>query len=593
MRQVHGNLEGIRKNTIERIALLYERFVGRDAFLPADLAGELAELTALMRREISVYISREGKVLNVSVGFLDSVTLPVVMERRGGTRLSRVRCVHTHPQGLATLSDVDLAALRIYRLDAMCALGVDDRGSISGLSVAFPTPEDEAPRVWSLSSNALDAAGQKRLMDEIRLSEESLSYPTAEETDASQERAWLVGIGDSASLDELASLCDSAGAIVVGRTWQAKGQPDPVSFVGSGKARELALDTQVARADLLVVDDEITASQAARLEEFTGLRTIDRTALILDIFAQRAKTREGRLQVELAQLIYRSSHLIGSRSALSRLGGGIGTRGPGETKLEVDRRTIRNRITVLRRELDELKTQRAVRRKNRERSGIPVIALVGYTNTGKSSLLNRLSGAEAHVRDQLFATLDPISRKLELPGGESFVLVDSVGFISKLPTQLVEAFRSTLEESMLAEVLVLVSDASNPGYMAQRRVVEEVLASLEAVEQPRIDVLNKCDLAVAEEYPTLPSALRVSAKTGEGVDLLLEAIAEALRHRERRVSVFVPFSSYAAVGDLRRIGRVLWEEHEERGTRAELVLDAASLGRLQSIPGIEMGQGRV
>ena len=231
--------------------------------------------------------------------------------------------------------------------------------------------------------------------------------------------------------------------MVVGRALQTKGAMDPKSYIGSGKALEVALDVQALEADLVIADDELSSVQLGQLEELTGARVIDRTTLILDIFALRAVTSEGKMQVSLAQLKYRSSHLIGARSALSRLAGGIGTRGPGESKLEMDRRYIRRRIQILSEDLKELERQRAVRRKNREQSDIPVVALVGYTNTGKSSLLNRLSGADVYVENQLFATLDAVSRKVTLPDGGSFLLVDSVGFISKLPTDLVEAFKST------------------------------------------------------------------------------------------------------------------------------------------------------
>ncbi len=588
MPEVHGNLEGIKKSLLDRIALLYEHPVGDGEFLPPALAREAAALSMQVRREISLYIARDGDVLDVTVGFADSVPLSDLNLRRSAKRLSRIRCIHTHPGGSAELSDVDLAALKLYRLDAMCAVGVDDSGAVNGLSVAFLSRDGESPRVLTMLASALDTQSQQALMDGILMSEEACALPAGEDTQDRGERAFLVGLGDPSSLDELSSLCDSAGALVVGRTWQAKAHPDPKTYIGSGKAQELALDAQAAAADLIVVDDEITGAQASRLQEITGVRTIDRTALILDIFAQRAKTREGKLQVELAQLVYRSSRLIGNRSALSRLGGGIGTRGPGETKLEADRRAIRNRIAALRQELEEIRTQRAVRRKSREKSGVPIVALVGYTNTGKSSLLNRLSGAEVYVRDQLFATLDPVSRKMEPADGEAFVLVDSVGFISKLPTQLVEAFRSTLEEAALADVLVIVSDASNAECMAQREVVETVLASLEAVDQPRVDALNKCDLVRGEDFPRLPSAIRVSAKTGEGMDRLLSAIGSALRGRERRMSVFVPFAQYGALGELRKLGRVIGEEHGDEGTRAEVLLDAASLGKLSAIPGIRL-----
>ena len=328
---------------------------------------------------------------------------------------------------------------------------------------------------------------------------------------------------------------------MVGRYLQLKTHPDPATYVGSGKAGELALEAQALEADILVTDDELTAIQTGKLEELVGIPVVDRTTLILDIFAQNAVTSEGKLQVELAQLNYRASHLKGQGLVLSRLLGGIGVRGPGESKLEMDRRYIRERINQLKADLKKMERQRAIRRKGRERNAVPVVALVGYTNAGKSTLLNRLSGADVLVKDQLFATLDAVNRKVDLPDGDSFVLVDTVGFINKLPTDLIEAFHSTLEEAALADMLVIVSDASSPEYMAQRAVVDEVLAKLGAQHQPRIEVLNKCDIAPPASVHLLSGAISVSAVTGEGLDRLLAEIARLLRVRERPYKLFVPY----------------------------------------------------
>jgi GTP-binding protein HflX len=402
-------------------------------------------------------------------------------------------------------------------------------------------------------------------------------------TEDKTERAYLISVDSQQSLDELGALADSAGAVVAGSALQAKSRPDPATYVGSGKAAEVALDAQARGATLVIVDDELSGIQVNRLEDILGLPVIDRTTLILDIFAQRATTSEGKLQVSLAQLNYRASHLIGARASLSRLGGGIGTRGPGESKLEMDRRFIRRRIQILKNELKELESQRAVRRKNRLSSEIPSVALVGYTNTGKSTLLNVISGADVLVKDQLFATLDTVSRRISLKEGDEFLLTDSVGFISKLPTDLVEAFRSTLDEAMGADVLVIVSDASNPRAEAQRAAVEEVLTSLGVREQPRIEVYNKWDIALPD-YRILPSGtIRVSAKTGKGVDELLQAIADILRKHERVEELYVPFHSYQALNDIRKLGRILEEKHEEEGTRVKMRLTKPSLDRLKTM----------
>lgn len=335
-------------------------------------------------------------------------------------------------------------------------------------------------------------------------------------------------------------------------------------------------------ADIIIVDDELTGAQLHNLEDIVGVKVVDRTTLILDIFAQRAKTAEGRLQVSLAQLKYQSGRLIGQGLVLSRLAGGIGTRGPGESKLEIDRRRIRERITALKRELSELEGQRALRRRARERNAIPVVALVGYTNTGKSSLLNKITGSDVYIKDRLFATLDAVSRNVRLPDGGEYLLVDTVGFIRKLPTDLVEAFHSTLEEAALADVLVLVSDASSPDMLAQHVVVEQVLQQLGATSQPRIDVLNKCDKIEEADFAPLPRAIRVSAKTGEGLDQLSDAIAAILRARECKISVLVPFDQYGIVTDIRAMGRILSEEYTDHGTQVTAMVDAAAYGRLLS-----------
>ena len=294
------------------------------------------------------------------------------------------------------------------------------------------------------------------------------------------ERAMLISTDSEDSLDELAALAETAGALVVSRVLQKRQRPDPGTFIGSGKAEELALNCQALEVDLAILDDELTGAQQRNLENALGVRVIDRTALILDIFAGRAQSAEGKLQVELAQMKYRLPRLVGLGQSLSRLGGGIGTRGPGETRLEVDRRRVRRRIDDLENQLADLKRQRDMRRARREKQDKTVVALVGYTNAGKSTLLNALSGADVLVEDKLFATLDPVMRMVALPENRECLLVDTVGFIRKLPHQLVEAFHSTLEEALCADLIVVVSDVSSPFYRQQRETVFSVLDQLGA-----------------------------------------------------------------------------------------------------------------
>ena len=582
MPELTGNLAGLRDSVKERLKSLYDLSAEPDELVSEEITSLLSELTALIRREIAVYLSRAGEVVKVAVGSGDSVALEDFSLRRSDRRLSRIRCVHTHPNGDPVLSDVDVSALEALRLDAMCALGVDAQGRITGATACFLSPGDTG----TLSAGPMveippRELGNPRWMDAI-LSNDLMDVAPDTLTQGAAQKAYLVSIDSLQSLQELQALAESAGAEVVGQTLQAKARPDPGTYVGSGKAAELALQIQAAGANLLIADDELGGLTRKRLEDVVGVETIDRTMLILDIFAQRAVSSEGKLQVALAQLNYRAARLVGLRESLSRQGGGIGTRrGPGESKLELDRRLIRRRIQFLQEELRELETRRETRRKSRASGDTPQVALVGYTNTGKSTLLNRLSGADVYVKDQLFATLDTVSRKITLREGDEFLLTDSVGFISKLPTDLGAAFRSTLDEALGADILCVVSDASNPQAAAQRQVVDDVLRDLGATGQPRIEVYNKWDAAVPGDVP--PEAIRVSALTGEGLDELLGAITRILREREKTYELFVPFSRYQFLSELRRQGRVTAEEHGAEGTKVTVRLDAASAGRLQAI----------
>ncbi|MGB9803089.1 MAG: GTPase HflX [Desulfofundulus sp.] len=330
------------------------------------------------------------------------------------------------------------------------------------------------------------------------------------------------------SLDELARLADTAGARVVGRVVQRSRRPDPATFLGRGKVRdEIAPACRELGVDLVICDQELSPAQVRNLEEALGVRVIDRTQLILDIFARRARTREGKLQVELAQLEYLYPRLTGRGAELSRLGGGIGTRGPGETKLETDRRRIKRRIAELRRKLEEVRRHRTLLRSRRQKAPVTLASLVGYTNAGKSTLLNALTGADVPVEDKLFATLDPTTRRLVLPNKEVVLLTDTVGFIRRLPHHLVAAFRATLEEVTEADLLLHVVDVSSPDYPARIEAVDQVLASLGAREKPTILVLNKIDRLTAEEPWLVPAdrpAVAVSALTGRGLDKLCQAL---------------------------------------------------------------------
>ena len=583
MQEIHGNTMGIRDTQLAELKAMYDCPFEWNEYAPRELLTELARHSCALNREIAVYISRDGDVLDVIVGVTDSVPLMDLRLRRNSKRLSCVRCIHTHPGGSAKLSDVDIAALRSMMLDSMCAVGVAEDGHITGVSAAFLTEKvNGVPGVELTDIYPLKKLPQEAWMHEIEVSDKRVLQGDDGDEAEQPERAILVGIDSEKSLDELAALAESAGAVVVARFFQKRPKPDNATFVGSGKAQELQLEAQAYEADVVIFDDELTGAQTRNLEDIIGVKVVDRTTLILDIFAQRAQSGEGKLQVQLAQLKYRSGRLIGQGLILSRLGGGIGTRGPGETKLEIDRRRIREQINRLKLELDTLQRQRQLRRKSREKNAIPIVSLVGYTNTGKSTLLNTITDAGVYAENKLFATLDAVSRRVALPDGGEFLLVDTVGFISKLPHDLVEAFKSTLEEAALSDLLVIVSDGASPDTPQQHQVVEEVLSQIGADTQPRIDVLNKCDLVPADQdiLPIMPGALHISAQTGAGIDRLLAAIAKELRKAEQEMTLLVPFAQYGVINELRQKGRVLSEEYEDTGTRVTVMLPQDAAGQI-------------
>jgi len=418
---------------------------------------------------------------------------------------------------------------------------------------------------------------------------------TATEVDLGvvRQRALLVGTtaggrhveAAEASLDELARLADTAGADAVAVVLQRRDTPDPATYIGSGKAQELRELAEAADVDVVVFDDELTPAQQRNLEALFACDVVDRVALILDIFAQHARSQEGMVQVELAQLRYRLPRLRGRGLHLSQQGAGIGTRGPGETQLEVDRRRILSRVATLERELDRLARTRATQRKARRRRALPTLALVGYTNAGKSTLLNRLTDAHVLVEDRLFSTLDPTTRRLHLPGGEIVLVSDTVGFVQRLPHQLVESFRSTLEEVVDADLLLHVVDTSSPVAAEQIDAVRGVLAEIGAGAVPELLVGNKTDRAEPEAVKVLlaahPGAVAVSAATGRGVAELLERIGARLRELSPVVELAIPYARSDVLAALHRDGEVLVEVHAPDATRVRARLSPRDRGRYQ------------
>lgn len=406
------------------------------------------------------------------------------------------------------------------------------------------------------------------------------------------ERAILAGLlqvqgrGD-ANFEELVRLAESAGAVVVGQLGQRRSAPDPATFIGRGKVEELRSMCLERDADLVAVDAELTPAQQRNLERQLDVKVVDRTALVLDIFARRARTHDGRLQVELAQMIYLLPRLTGRGVLLSRLGGGIGTRGPGETKLEVDRRRIRKRITDLNREITEISRHRSLQRRARKEAQFPVVALVGYTNAGKSTLLNALTDAGVFTEDKLFATLDPTVRKVTLPNRRQVLLVDTVGFITNLPTQLVAAFRATLEEVTEADLLVHVVDGAHPDWRDQVKAVNAVLDELNAARKPIVYAVNKIDLvaphSVGDILAGVGEGAAISALRRVGLINLLRRISQKLPEPMVRVKLLVPYDRVKALSEIFAQGRVLRQDYGERGVSVEAEVPRIEARRLRAL----------
>ena len=406
-----------------------------------------------------------------------------------------------------------------------------------------------------------------------------------------QERAVLVGLNadcftaeqtaTAESLEELEDLLETAGGFCTGKVLQNRHTPDSHSFIGEGKAQEVRMLVEATASTMVIFDNELSPGNIRALEEIIGVTVLDRSALILDIFAQRAKTKEGRLQVELAQYQYLLPRLSGMGVSLSRQGGGIGTRGPGETKLETDRRHIRERIARLEDELEQVRKVRAVQRERRMKNAIPVVAIVGYTNAGKSTLLNQLTGAGIPANNRLFDTLDTTSRQLKVSDNLDVILSDTVGFIAKLPHHLVNAFHATLEELEYADLLLHVIDVSDPNLEEHVAVVDRLIAKLAKPDTPVLRCYNKADLVYTEDIPVGKDCVAISAKKGKNMDGLLKAIEEALGHSRHHVILRFPYAKGGMVETLHDNAQVKKAEYTDQGIEVETILDAILYGRLR------------
>lgn len=497
---VYGSTKSLKpsiRTRLERLAL--KRMPG-NAIVSPEMARRLAELSREIGRQIGILVDRRGGVYRVLVGDARSILIPKLGDWRvGEARLRGLRLVHTHLGG-EPLNQEDLTDLALLRLDLIAAIEVDEHGIPTKVHVAHLLPSNPKKQVWQVWEPYPVTRPQTDFDSFIKALEDEIarSVGTSDVTNG-RERAYLVGRTHGqlweieASLQELEELARSAGVEVVGQVIQRRNAVDPRFVVGKGKLKEIVIDALHKGAGMMVFDTELSPAQVKAIGDFTELKVIDRSQLILDIFAQRATSREGKIQVELAQLKYALPRLGEKDDALSRLTGGIGGRGPGETKLEINRRRIRNRITFLEQQIEQLARRRTLRRQLRTRREVPVISIVGYTNAGKSTLLNSLTKSRILTEDKLFATLDPSSRRLRFPRETEVIITDTVGFLQDLPEALVNAFAATLDELADADVLLHVIDCSNPAFEAQMQAVEKLLEKLELSRIPMIRVFNKID----------------------------------------------------------------------------------------------------
>lgn len=593
MREIKGNIKGIRDSVIAELQKLYD--MQSPQLVSQELAVKLADITEYINREISVYITRSGQIIEIAVGDNATVELPSFSGRRGAGRLSGIRCIHTHPGGNPYLSGVDISALKNNKYDAMVAIGVASpdftQSTLTfGLITGIDSNENYTAECYGPYS--IEDAENINFVNTVSTIERILDKQTGTASlQVLSERAILIGMewgrNDSLwtvddSLEELKQLADTAGATVIKKFIQKRPKPDPAFFIGRGKVQELALYAQQENIDLCIFDDELSPAQQRNIESVMGIRILDRTALILDIFAQRARTNEGKLQVELAQLQYTLPRIMGKGLMLSRLGGGIGTRGPGETKLEVDRRRIRDRIAFIKDQIEKVKAVRSLHRSKRKKNNVFEVSLVGYTNAGKSTLLNTLTNSDIYAKDQLFATLDPTTRQLTLPNKQEIIITDTVGFIQRLPHQLIAAFRSTLEVVTEADLLVHVIDVSHELYKEQAAAVHEVLKEIGAETKPVITVYNKIDKLppdskLADRLALEEDTVCISAAKKLNLETLQQMIETHLKSKAVEVTLCIPYAETAKAAQLHETANVLEQEYTENGAVMKVILPVEDL----------------
>ncbi|MBD2313164.1 GTPase HflX [Desertifilum sp. FACHB-1129] len=557
METIYGNLQGLKSSQLKQLQRLYHQRLPGDRITTPEFAQRMAAISTEINQPVCSYINRRGQVIRVGVGSPRQTQIPPLeLPRYGAERLCGIRCIATQLK-ISPPGEADLTAMAIQRLDALVLLtlsgsGFERRGGgatgyVKDTYLAHLIPHPEVN--WTISPpHSLDVLTNQDFLDLVEgLEEEFRARYVAQQVDLDHDRVLVVGLKtDKISpqrfedgLQEVSRLVETAGGDVLKVMRQKRSQPHPQTVVGAGKVQEIALAVQTIGANLVVFDRDLSPAQVRNIEVQTGVRVVDRTEVILDIFAQRAQSRAGKLQVELAQLEYSLPRLTGRGRAMSRLGGGIGTRGPGETKLETERRAIGQRIARLQQEVNQLQAHRSRLRQQRQHHEVPTVAVVGYTNAGKSTLLNALTNAEVYTADQLFATLDPTTRRLVVPhavSGEplALLLTDTVGFIHELPPPLIDAFRATLEEVTEADALLHLVDLSHPAWQSHIRSVMALLSQMPTTPGPALLAFNKIDcvdgdtLALAqEEYP---QAVFVSAGERLGLETLRSKLGQLVKY---------------------------------------------------------------
>ena len=587
MDKLVGQIDGLSRRQCSDLHALAAEPLARSEVLNLELAQRMMALSLEIKREVAVFVDRSGQVLLVSVGQADKAPVFALQTRRWQHGYAGVRCIHTHPGGTAHLSEADLSALKNLRFDMMLALAAEKDALRVAVAMLAPV-EGALTEAQVVAAENLSWARFQALplFEQLAACEAALIRQPTIATDSDKERAILVLQPEQRRQDEveiareeLEELADTAGLDVIAVVIQAmRGNQHKL---GGGKLEELAMRVQNEAVDVVVFDQALTPSYNQMLSDRLGVKVIDKTVLILDIFAQRARSREGKYQVELAQLNYLLPRLTGMGEALSRLGGGVGTRGPGETKLETDRRHIRRRIHHITKELENVKSSRQLQRSARMKTQGLQVALVGYTNAGKSTLLNQLTDDHIYAADQLFATLDPTTRRLELEGGGTLLISDTVGFIRDLPSQLLDAFKATLEELQYADVLLHVVDVAKEGIDERIHVVEEILMSLGLAEKTHILVCNKMDLC--EEPPIFSAGLAyqqkcfISCATGAGIDDLLAILKQLAQASDVVLDVTLPYDSTQGqrLAQAHQFGKVLSEDYDETGAKIRVQLPLA------------------